>query len=475
VNGSLAVRRIPGWLKVCLASVAVQLLVFTFIAVSRPAYLVDYKTNANPDARHYVLLGHNFWLNGAYSRQSAPPYMPDMLRTPVYPLLAGGVEALFGVIWPLYALQILFGAATAGLVFHIADLLFGRPISMIAGFLYAADLMAAVLNMEAMSESLFTLLSTLCVFMWLRNLTDRKIQPVRQDALKSAAVGLILGIAILTRPTALYLAVVLFAVEGIVRWKGRRSLVVAPVLILTAALVIAPWIVRNQRQFGLARLTNVDTIALVYFVAAGAYQVEYGIEREDAQKRIAQEFGLASVVKTYNPWTADQSVASMDAKQRAAAKSILLSHPTAVLKASAIGIARATVAPNAAELASAGGRVWMPMGLGSVLTGKFREAATQLSRNGPFITAVFLWQVFLAIVTLPLAMVGVWAGLKRPDARLVTMCLLCIIGYFAVTIAVIGIDAPARQRSAVVPILCVFAGAGVGSLGRYVGRWKRRS
>ena len=60
------------------------------IATCWPAYLRNYRLNENPDAVHYVLLGHNLLLHGAYSRCESPPYISDMLRTPGYPVAIAG-------------------------------------------------------------------------------------------------------------------------------------------------------------------------------------------------------------------------------------------------------------------------------------------------------------------------------------------------------------------------------------------------
>src|SRR5262247_3574215 len=83
-------------LKIVLLSFMVNLILTVFIGINQPEYFWDYRRNGNPDARDYVRLGENFWLSGKYSRQAAPPYQPDILRTPVYPILAGGINVLSG-------------------------------------------------------------------------------------------------------------------------------------------------------------------------------------------------------------------------------------------------------------------------------------------------------------------------------------------------------------------------------------------
>ena len=279
-------------------SLLMNAALFTFIGVSRPAYLQQYNTNSNPDAHHYVLLGENFWSKGVYSRESGPPYRPDINRTPVYPLLAGGIQVVFEAIWPLYALQCAFGLATAVFVYLIGIKLYGRTLGLWAALLYALDPMMAILNFEAMSEVLFVLLSTATMVSWVRATTDDVSE--RLSVLRYALVGLLTGISILTRPTALYLPVALIIIEVILRLvRNDRQRSLAPLTLMVVAYVVAiPWAVRNQMVFGVPRLTAIDSLILFYYVAAGAYQVQFGIDKfEIAQTRSRPTMAWSSLIK----------------------------------------------------------------------------------------------------------------------------------------------------------------------------------
>src|SRR5688572_27728144 len=80
-------------LALCLA---INLAIFVGVARNRPLYLRNTELMENPDARHYVLLGKNVLLHGRFSRAEEPPLIPDMLRTPLYPLVAGALDLLAG-------------------------------------------------------------------------------------------------------------------------------------------------------------------------------------------------------------------------------------------------------------------------------------------------------------------------------------------------------------------------------------------
>lgn len=426
------------------------------IGVHRPAYFVDYKTNANPDARHYILLGHNLWLHGAYSRVENPPYSPDMLRTPVYPVVAGGLDYIFGV-WSVYVLQTACRMATAWALYLMALPIFGRRIVLMASILFACDATLMVLDFETMAESLFTFLATSSVLLWLRNLFTSlgEHRPIPQAII----VGVLLGLAIQTRPTALYLPIVLAGLEACLAVYKRdlRLIVRTTAMLCAVGVVVGPWIVRNAVVFDIPRLTHADTINLVYCAGAGAYSIEHGIPRDVAQKRIQREFGIESMVKTNNAWRSQLELKQIDAEQRIAFRKILRRYPLALAKASTLGIAKSLVSHNVDGYSAITGRTWHPPGLDNALSMQWGELLASLNRNSLITILLFCWQVAFACSTLILGVWGSIVGLRHKQWRVPVLCLLVITAYYGATIAVVGLDAHARHRSMLAPFVCVLA------------------
>src|SRR4051794_39038580 len=89
---------------IALTAIAIDTFVALYIGTNRPSYLCDYRLSLNPDAEHYVLLGRNYWRYGVYSRMSHDPYELDVMRTPIYPLVVGGLDLIHGV-WVVFAFQ----------------------------------------------------------------------------------------------------------------------------------------------------------------------------------------------------------------------------------------------------------------------------------------------------------------------------------------------------------------------------------
>ena len=191
----------------------------------------------------------------------------------------------------LYSTQILLHVGVCALTYRLADSVFGQRSASIAALFAAVHPTMVTLNFQAMSELLFLFLLLLSV-----SQTIRVLGPgVRHRAFHAFAAGALLGFSILARPAGLYLPVMIAAylfVAGAWSRGWPRAAHLALVYLLGATAVVTPWVVRNQVVFDLPKLTTNDTLVLVYFTGAGAYQVHHGVECDAAQRMIAQEFHL---------------------------------------------------------------------------------------------------------------------------------------------------------------------------------------
>jgi 4-amino-4-deoxy-L-arabinose transferase-like glycosyltransferase len=171
---------------------------------------------------------------------------PTAIRGPGYPYLLGVVYA---VTDDSVTAGRLAGAALGALVVLLLYLLvrriWGRRIGLCAAGMAAIFPPFVLLSQELWSESLFLVLelaAILCVISFRRS----------GSALRwAAAAGAVCGLAVLTRNVGL--VVLIAVVVGV--WTGRPRLsaaaLAAPALVVAcAALVIAPWTLRNATEFG---------------------------------------------------------------------------------------------------------------------------------------------------------------------------------------------------------------------------------
>ena len=446
---------------IVLLCLAVDLSLFLWTAHRNGTYLEDYRLNSYSDARGYVVLGRNIWLRGKYSRATAPPYETDVFRTPVYPLWAGGLEILGG-IKALYLSQIFLHAVLCVLLFFLSSRLFGVKAGLVSGLFCASDLMLSTLSLTAMSEVLFVVLESALLFAFF---SWTRAGPAASGR-RFLAIGLVSGALMLVRPGGLYLPVVLAALIAVNAcrlgvWKdGLRR---ASALILGAVIVAGPWIARNYLVFRIPRLTTNDTVVLVYYTAAGSYQVHFGVDQETAQRMIATEYGLEPPTKMWNYWRYGASPTEMDRKAREALPSLLTKYPLDLMTSSALGVARGLVSPSVRLMGEIVGERWAPGELNGLSTFA-RRAVRRLLDHHPVLFGAYAWQMLHTLSLLLFAAVGIIGCMTSRSARTTGIALAAISAYFILLLGVQGINAYFRFRAPLLPLEYLAAGSMVGLL-----------
>src|SRR5262249_10545714 len=132
--------------------------------------------------------------------------------------------------------------------------------------------------------------------------------------LQPIGVGAVLGLAVLTRPTGLYLPLILVGIELVVAFRRRSQLLAQQALILlfVSGMFVTPWIIRNYVLFGVPRLTSTESLNLLYGAGASAYSVQHKVPLEEAQWMIHTEFGTVVPKHSNKPWQSDRSEKQMD-------------------------------------------------------------------------------------------------------------------------------------------------------------------
>jgi 4-amino-4-deoxy-L-arabinose transferase-like glycosyltransferase len=446
-------------LIVCAVLNAANLLA---IARFHPAYLRDERTIEIPDAQHYLLLGRNLLLHGEYSRSQGPPYVSDVFRTPVYPVFAGGFDLLGGP-GLIYAVQAFLHVLTVLCVYRLADRTFGERAAFFAALLIAIHPTLLMVNLQAMSETLFVFTLVLSV------LVLHSAMTAGGGRWRYFAAGALLGVATMVRPAGLYLplALAVFALVARARTDGfRRAGGRAAALVLGAAIWIAPWIIRNAVEFGIPKLTTNDTVVLVYFTGAGAYQAHYGIEREAAVQMIADEFHIHTDGDMCNYHSRGYSPAALEREARPVIVPVLTRFPADLCRACSLGLAKALFSHDAQFYAGTLGLPWSRPGAGGLVR-LDRDAWGRLLANHPLVIAAFAAPFAVNAVLVPLALVGAVLALKRGGAGAYLILLLFV--FFALVCAAVGMDAYTRYSAPILPFAAVLAGLAADALTRRSG------
>jgi len=263
----------------------------------------------------YFEIATNVLAGNGFSMATTSPYVPNALRTPgyIYPL-----AALLGTVGIAGAaiVQLLLSALIPVFGMHIArHITNSHRIGIIAGVILALDPTLALLSFNFYTDTLFIFLFfawTLLIFRYLE-------EPRWMTLVISATV---LGLAIITRPTAQYIPLLLVP---FIMWRSaegwRHSLAHVLVSLAIVGAILTPWIMRNYHEFGAVGLSSQKAYVLYTNFAPAVLSVARGSD-------FATEFTTFS---TYEERYSNIITLKNSDAYIAKALEVVLAHPAASL------------------------------------------------------------------------------------------------------------------------------------------------
>jgi 4-amino-4-deoxy-L-arabinose transferase-like glycosyltransferase len=363
------------------------------------------------DAQGYHALAQNLLAGRGFTLNSAPPFVPDAVRTPLYPMLVAAVYALVGPGPAAVAqLQALLDALTALVIVDVTRRLSGwRCWAWAAGLLYALNPTAWRFSNELLTEILLAAVLAWLLWAFVRYAHGRRARWLALAAVLSA-------IALLIKPNVVLLPALLALAVGLLpagREGGRPRLQAALVVLALAVALAFPWLLRNRLVFGrwlfshafdnnLARVSAVATLVHAQRERVAPWtprwEALYSGLLLEAEARYGDDFvGL--------PRTAREA----DRHQRqlaAVAAGVIRAHPRDFVLAHLGGFASSWV-PQEHRFwyGRLAGRPWDSLGSEEAV---FSQALQRLRGAGPGAALGFIWQSrFGALPPLALAL---WLG-----------------------------------------------------------------
>ncbi len=434
-----------------------NLNVILITAFSNHTYLVDYKLNPNPDAIHYVVLGNNILIHHEYSRNFEAPYVSDIFRTPGYPLFAGLCILLGGPLL-LYTAQASLHIMICRFIYLMAKNSSSSHVPLIASSIIAVHPTLLILNIQAMSETLFIFTLCLAVLLLQRLLEKSNLLP----SWRYLAPGLIIGTAILVRPAGLPLPLLTATVLLIVlsrRFGIIYSTKAASFFLIGVSTILLPWMLRNKIVFDRFVLTTNDTVVLIYFTGAGAYQIEHGIDREQASVMISREFHIHPPEDMWNYHTRNLSPVTLDSEAREVIHPVLVRYPNSLVKSCFYGLVKSIISHDADSLASILAiQPWSSPGNVDLLY--FRHQSwNRLFANSSLLLAFFFIQLsinFTLLIFLPFGVIIIC--IQRKFIHILPIVMLI---YTSFVCAASGLDAHSRFSSSILPFLSIVSSHGI--------------
>jgi 4-amino-4-deoxy-L-arabinose transferase-like glycosyltransferase len=218
------------------------------LAGDEPEYVSEAKLIAS---------GHLFYTTLPYGILHAGAW-----KAPLYPAWLGLIFAVFGPhLVVVRVLQLAIGLLTIPLTWLLARRLFSARVAVTAAFVVAIYPMAwqfeGLLYPEALATPMYVLLLVLAL-----------TRP--PTAARAVVIGLLMGIALLLRPTTEFLFLG-FLIAWSLRAGWRRGIGLTALSLALAVLVVAPWTIRNAIvMHGFVPISMQDSAAYGTFNAQSA-------------------------------------------------------------------------------------------------------------------------------------------------------------------------------------------------------------
>jgi 4-amino-4-deoxy-L-arabinose transferase-like glycosyltransferase len=437
------------WALLVLIAFALTMRLATLAVMYRsdPAcvIVIDSHSYMNP-ARALVKLGR-------YAPSIERSDVPEVTRTPGYPLFLAAHYALFGERnWLPVVVQSLVGMLTLWLTFVLANRIFGRRAAWLSVVLVVVNLETFLASELLLTETLFTCL-TMCFVGAAARLVTADDQPAPVGW--AWAAGLALAAATLFRPITYYLLLPGIVATALLhpalrRTPGRVALACCAIA-LPFVLLVGGWQVRNYISAGRAELSQIQSTNLLLWRAAGIVAMRDGISLEQAQELLRKQAGDGPALSQKER---AERFAGLGAR-------ILRENPVLALRTSAMGLARMVLVPGETDLMQF-------LGFPVSETGPARDlAGMPLSQwrvkwlgRFPVHLVFFLVGAAYLVVLYGAALVGMVVAVRSRGPQLrVHALLVMVLLYFALVSA--GPEAYPRFRVPVIPLIAIYAGAGL--------------
>ncbi|HCB35627.1 MAG: hypothetical protein A2W52_01700 [Candidatus Taylorbacteria bacterium RIFCSPHIGHO2_02_49_25] len=437
-------------LLIFLLALTVRVLFFSLAAVSSGGTISELV----PRFDGYIDITENLLAGNGFTQDGAPPFVPDSIRTPLYPFFLAGLIAVFGNHIAVIMVQMLVASFIPLLAYRIArQLLADERIATMTGVFLAVEPLTVHLSSTLQVETFFTLffLGGLTVFL------DYGKEPRTQTLI---VVAFLFGLATLARPTIQYLPLLLIgAVFLLLRKDTAQAIRHSLVLVLVFGTVLSPWVIRNYLQFGNPAL-SVQSVSVPYaFLVPSAIALEEGIGFSKAQEEFNRGVGGIKNIE-------DITLANAKIYKKRF-PSLLLAHPVGLLKS--VGVTVFTFFTHDGYLDVLGRlhidpKLRLERPAFTLLFESPKKAVSlvvSLSKSPALL--IILGRILWALITIFFA-IGVIKLIKTPEHRAKGVFILLLVAYFVFTTVAVGLAVNARFRVPVNALVFIFTVYGASGL-----------
>ncbi len=262
-------------------SFALKLVFLIFVTVSNPNLFLEI------DSEGYNNPALALAKTGVFAISPDFPHIPEVIRTPGYPLFLAGIYTLFGENnYPMVILaQILLSLGIIILTYCIVFTLYNDRLALLAILVLLLDLTSLSYSLILLSETLFTFLIVGMLLIGVHGLKSTSIQKWALFA------GFFLALATIVRPISYYLIIPLVLGVLVFAWKQKLMWKVllksSLLLFLPFIVLIGGWQMRNVYQTGSTEFSGIVGINMLFYRGAGIIALRDGISLQEAQNKVS--------------------------------------------------------------------------------------------------------------------------------------------------------------------------------------------
>ena len=409
----------------------------------------DYTLFSTPDTFSYMKSAKELLAHGQFSSNG----VPELFRTPGYPVFLIPGIFLGNVEIVTIAIQIVLSCLTTYLVFRISMLLFKNTrVALLSAFIYTIDPVSILYASKLLSETLCAFLTTLFMYCLLKYFKTESPKVL-------VLASIILSASVYVRPAGYYLPAVIAL--GLLVWsfKRRKAVIVAHALgfLACSVLIIGFWQLRNYREAGYSGFSSVSDYNLYCYQAASVLSVQRGIPYYEMQNSMGcpdKNIYLREHPEQ-SSWDRGKIYRSMGRE----GMSIILKEPATYFLIHVKGMLRTFIDPGVSEYLIMFKRYsWSGGLLGQILDQGLFVTIKGFARTTPvFFFSMMAVSGLLLVVSLSSAAVALFQ--KDFPFGVSTIAILCLLAYYlAVSGGPVGYH---RFRIPIIPLISVFSGYGL--------------
>lgn len=398
-----------------------------------------------PDSPTYEFPALSILRHGDFGSTPYSPYAPELIRTPGYPLFIATVYKIFGENrMAVLVFQALLDAILINIIFFFGKYLWNKNAGLVAAIVYALNLSSFDVVLYLLSDYSFAFLVAIVMF-----IGCKLAKPGRRQILTAFLFGLAAASATMVRPVFYYWFIILLAWLLFLTITRRIFWKAALIGILPWILIVVGWQARNKIMTGDSTFCQIQNVNLYLYRAADILSRKNHVPFETQQSAMKTQADLDNKGKS--------DIERFNYMKRHGL-AVIKSEPLLLIRTQIGGAAKLLLGPSATNVFKrSGGKLEYSRGvIGDIFRMSLSEYCRKWLRPHPMLYILLALEYSVLAFVYFSFLKSIWIILRRRESLPIHFFLIGTILYFIAVCA--GIEAYARFRVAIEPLLALYAG-----------------